>query len=165
MPFSRKFREGMGFPEEGQIVDGFTVESVSVSHVGVSEGRYEYPFEIVVKGEGNANKVKTAFKGFFKARRTVFSEYGNPYQCHHGKVEVKDLGSGKFSIVSRGACTRVFLKDELERFTASLKEKGTSRWQHGRNRTENHNRRIPEKVRKGDFSEKPVLSITLLSAR
>jgi len=124
MPFSRKFREGMGFPEEGQIVDGFTVESVSVSHVGVSEGRYEYPFEIVVKGEGNANKVKTAFKGFFKARRTVFSEYGNPYQCHHGKVEVKDLGSGKFSIVSRGACTRVFLKDELERFTASLKEKG-----------------------------------------
>jgi len=124
MPFSRKFREGMGFPEEGQVVGGFTVESVSVSHVGVSEGRYEYPLEITVKGEGTINKVKAAFKEFFKARRTVFSEYGNPYQCHHGKAEVRDLGGGRFSIVSRGACTRVFLKDEFERFAAYLKEKG-----------------------------------------
>jgi len=124
MPFSRKFREGMGFPGEGQVVNGFTVESVSVSHVGISEGRYEYPFEIVVKGEGNAAKVKAAFKEFFKARRTVFSEYGNPYQCHHGKMEVKDLGGLRFSIVSHGACTRVFLKDEFERFAAYLKENG-----------------------------------------
>ncbi len=114
----------MGFPEEGQIVDGFSVESVSVSHVGVSEGRYEYPSEIVVKGEGNVNKVKAAFKGFFKARRTVFSEYGNPYQCHHGRMEVKDLGSGRFSVTSRGACTRVFLRDEFERFAAYLRERG-----------------------------------------
>lgn len=114
----------MGFPSEGQVVDGFTVESVSVSHVGVSEGRYEYPFEIIVKGEGTPNKVKAAFKVFFKARRTVFSEYGNPYQCHHGRMEVKDLGGGRFSITSRGACTRVFLKDEFERFAAYLKEKG-----------------------------------------
>ncbi|MEM2889538.1 MAG: hypothetical protein QXR42_08745 [Candidatus Bathyarchaeia archaeon] len=85
MPFSRTFRLGMGFPEEGQVIDGFTVESVSVSHVGVSAGRYEYPFEIIVKGEGNINKVKATFKAFFKTRRTVFSGYGNPYQCHHGK--------------------------------------------------------------------------------
>lgn len=114
----------MGFPEEGQVVEGFTVESVSVSHVGVSAGRYEYPFELIVRGEGNANKVKTAFKEFFKARRTLFSEYGNPYQCHHGKMEVKDLGGGRFSVTSRGVCTRVFLKDEFEKFAAYLSEKG-----------------------------------------
>ena len=124
MPFSRKFREGMGFPQEGQAVDGFTVESVSVSHVGVSAGHYEYPFKLIVRGEGTANKVKAAFKEFFKARRTLFSEYGNPYQCHHGKMEVQDLGGGRFLVTSRGTCTRVFLKDEFEKFAAYLKEKG-----------------------------------------
>ena len=113
----------MGFPSEGQVVNGFMVESVSVGYVGVSEGQYEYPVEMIVKGEDNAGKVKAAFKEFFKARRTVFSEYGNPYQCHHGKIEVKDLGSGRFSIISRGACTRIFLKDEFERFAAYLKER------------------------------------------
>lgn len=114
----------MGFPEKGQVINGFTVESVSVSHVGVSAGRYEYPFEIIVKGEGNAQKVKAAFKGFFKTRRTIFSGYGNPYQCQHGKMEIKDLGDGRFSITARGACVRVYLKDELQRFVEHLSKKG-----------------------------------------
>ena len=124
MPFSRKFSEGMGFPKEGQVVNGFTVESVSVSHVNVGVGRYEYPFELTVKGEGNINKVKATFKEFFKTRRTLFSEFGNPYQCQHGKMEVNDLGDGKFSVTSRGSCTRVFLKNEFERFVAYLTENG-----------------------------------------
>ena len=124
MPFSRKYRTGMGFPEEGQVVNGFTVESVSVSHVGVNAGRYEYPFEIIVKGEGNANKVKATFKEFFKTRRILFSGYGNPYQCQHGKIEIKDLGDGRFSIKARGACVRVYLKDELQRFAEYLSKKG-----------------------------------------
>jgi hypothetical protein len=124
MPFSRKFREGMGFPKESQVVNGFTVESVSVSHVNVGVGRYEYPFELIVKGKGNTNKVKATFKEFFKTRRTLFSEFGNPYQCQHGKMEVKDLGNGKFSVTSRGSCTRVFLKDEFEKFVAYLTENG-----------------------------------------
>jgi hypothetical protein len=124
MPFSRKFREGMGFPKESQVVNGFTVESVSVSHVNVGVGRYEYPFELTVKGKGNTNKVKATFKEFFKTRRTLFSEFGNPYQCQHGKMEVKDLGNGKFSVTSRGSCTRVFLKDEFKNFVAYLTENG-----------------------------------------
>jgi hypothetical protein len=124
MPFSRKFREGMGFPKESQVVNGFTVESVSVSHVNVGVGRYEYPFELIVKGKGNTNKVKATFKEFFKTRRTLFSEFGNPYQCQHGKMEVKDLGNGKFSVTSRGSCTQVFLKDEFKNFVAYFTENG-----------------------------------------
>lgn len=124
MPFSHTFRTGMGFPEEGQIINGFMVESVTVSHVGVSAGRYEYPFEIIINGEGNVKKVKATFKGFFKTRRTIFSGYGNPYQCHHGKMEIKDLGDGRFSITSRGACVRVYLKNELQRFAEHLSKKG-----------------------------------------
>jgi hypothetical protein len=65
--------------------------------------------------------VKQTFKAFFQARRTLFSGYGNPYQCRHGKMEVQNLGNGKFSIISRGVCIRVYLKSELERFIKHLR--------------------------------------------
>ena len=39
-------------------------------------------------------------------------------------MEVKDLGDAKFSVTSRGSCTRVFLKDEFEKFAAYLTENG-----------------------------------------
>ena len=110
----------MGFPKEGQVISGFTVESVSISHIGVSSGHYEYPTEIIVSGKGGAGKVKQAFKRFFQARRTLFSGYGNPYQCRHGKMKVQRLGEGRFSITSQGGCIRVYLRPELERFMEHL---------------------------------------------
>lgn len=40
MPFARKFENGMGFPKVGQVIKGFTIESVSVSHVNIKGGYY-----------------------------------------------------------------------------------------------------------------------------
>lgn len=124
MPFARKFENGMGFPKVGQVIKGFTVESVSVSHVNIRGGHYEYPAEIIVKGEGGANRVKRAFKEFYEVRRTIFSGYGNPYQCGHGKIDVQSLGGGKFLMASRGACVRIHLVPELKRFMAYLFQNG-----------------------------------------
>lgn len=122
MPFSRKFQNGMGFPKEDQVIDGFTVESVSVSHINISDGHYEYPTEIVVRGKGSTNKVRKTFKEFFKTKRTLFSGYGNPYQCRHGKMVVQSLGNCRFSITARGTCVRIYLRDELVRFMEYLYE-------------------------------------------
>jgi len=122
MPFSHKFQMGMGFPKEGQVVGGFTVESVSVSHVNIEGGHYEYPTEMIVNGEGSTSEVKNAFKEFFKARRTLFSGFGNPYQCRHGKMVVQRLEAGRFSITTQGVCIRVYLRPELERFIKHLNE-------------------------------------------
>ena len=120
MPFSSKFRNGMGFPKEGQVIDGFTVESVSVSHINISRGHYEYPTEVIVRGQGNANAARRTFKEFYRARRTLFSGYGNPYQCRHGKMMVQGLGDCRFSITTRGTCVRVYLRNELARFLEYL---------------------------------------------
>lgn len=120
MPFARKFEKGMGFPKVGQVVNGFTVESVSVRHVNIKGGYYEYPTEIVVKGEGSANQVKKTFKGFYNDRRTLFSGYGNPYQCGHGKMDIRKVGVGRFLMTSRGACMRINLMPELMSFMAYL---------------------------------------------
>jgi len=120
MPFARKFENGMGFPKVGQVIKGFTIESVSVSHVNIKGGYYEYPTEIIVKGEGGANQVKRAFKEFHDDRRTLFSGYGNPYQCVHGKIDVQSLGGGMFLIASRGACVCIYLVPELKIFMGYL---------------------------------------------
>ena len=57
MLFARKYRREMGLLKEGIVVDGFRVESVSVMHIGVDRGVYEYPTEMVVEGRGNAERV------------------------------------------------------------------------------------------------------------
>ncbi len=122
MPFASEYRRGMGFPKEGEVVAGFSVESVRVEHVSVSRGRYEYPTEIIVKGKGGKMKVRKAFRKFFDTRKTLFSGYGNPYQCMPGKMEIEGLDEGRFSIKARGTCVRVYLRDELNRFIQYLLE-------------------------------------------
>jgi len=124
MPFTRKFQNGMGFPKVGQVIKGFTVESISVSHVNIRGGFYEYPTEIVVKGAGDANRVKKTFKEFYSDRRTLFSGYGNPYQCVHGKIDVQSLGNDRFLIISSGSCIRIHLAPELEGFMEYLHNNG-----------------------------------------
>jgi len=70
------------------------------------------------------SKVKKAFSQFYKDRRTLFSGYGNPYQCLHQKMVVQRLGDDRFMITSRGACVRVHLLPELREYTEYLHKKG-----------------------------------------
>jgi len=126
LPFARKYKKSMGFPKEGTIVNGFTVESVSVKHIAAYSGKqsiYEYPTEITVKGVGNKNEVRKAFRSFFNTRRTIFSGYGNPYQCLPGKIQIESLGDSRFSITAKGTCVRIYLRNELNEFIGYLFEK------------------------------------------
>ncbi len=120
MPFAGEFRDAMGFPREGTEVDGFIVELVRVDHAGVGDGRYEYPTEIVLRGRGGKDGVRRALKPLFSTRRTIFSEFGNPYQCSPGRMAVESLGEGRYRVSARGAGVRIRLREELVRFLASL---------------------------------------------
>lgn len=124
MPFAGEFREAMRFPREGSEVGGFTVELVRVEHVGAGPGRYEYPTEIVLRGKGGQQGVQQALKFLFATRRTIFTGWGNPYQCSPGRMEVESLGEGRYRVTARGIGTRIHLREELERFVASLAAAG-----------------------------------------
>jgi hypothetical protein len=124
MPFAGEYREAMGFPREGTEVDGFVVELVRVEHAGIGDGRYEYPTEIVLRGKGGKEGVRRALKPLFATRRTIFSEFGNPYQCSTGRMTVESLGDGRYRVAARGVGVRVRLREELERFFASLATTG-----------------------------------------
>jgi hypothetical protein len=120
MPFAGDFRNAMPFPCEGAGLDGFVVELVRVEHVGAGDGRYEYPVEIVLRGKGGKEGARRALKPLATARRTIFSEFGNPYQCSIGRMEVASLGEGRYRVTARGVGVRVRLREELVRFLASL---------------------------------------------
>jgi hypothetical protein len=124
MPFAGEYREAMGFPREGTELGGFVIEHVRVEHAGVGDGRYEYPTEIVLRGAGGKDGVRRALKPLFATRRTIFSEFGNPYQCSPGRMTVESLGEGRYRVDARGAGGRIRLREELVRFFASLASTG-----------------------------------------
>ena len=106
----------MKFPKEGDKIKEFTIESIKVEHTPLGSGRYEYPTEIIVIGKGGKKGVRETFRQFFDQRITLFSGYGNPYQCQGGKMEIESLGENKYQIRAQGSCARIFLKRELEQF-------------------------------------------------
>lgn len=122
LPFAKKFKKCMELPEEGDFVEGFSVESIKVGHIGLHQGIYEYPTQLIVKGKGGKLGVRKAFKPIFDKISTTFSGYGTPYQCRGTKIQVKRLEEGKYLIKVHGVCTRVFLKEELIKFIQYLRE-------------------------------------------
>lgn len=124
MPFAGEYREAMGFPVAGDTVGGFLIEEFRVSHEGAGPGRYEYPIEVVVSGKGGKEGVRQALKPVFSRRMTIFTEFGNPYQCTGGRMDVESLGEGRYRVKARGIGTRVHLKEELMRFLGHLEASG-----------------------------------------
>jgi hypothetical protein len=124
MPFAGEFRSGMRLPHDGDAFGAFVVESVQVEHVGAAPGRYEYPLEIVVRGKGGKDGARKALKPVLDRRATIFSEFGNPYQCGIGTVKVESLGESRYRLRARGVGTRIHLRTELARFMDHLAAKG-----------------------------------------
>ena len=96
----------------------------TLGHVGIGSGRYEYPVEMVLQGKGGQQGVKRALKGFLDARRTLFSGYGNPYQCRFGRMEVESLRQGRYRLAGKGIGVRIYLRYELMRFLSYLAGSG-----------------------------------------
>ncbi len=124
MPFAGEFRSGMHFPGQGEQIGTFTLEEVGVGHTGVAPGRYEYPIEIILRGKGGMAGARKALKGLLDKRATIFSEFGNPYQCSIGGVKVESLGKERYRLTARGVGVRVDLRRELARFVDYLGEGG-----------------------------------------
>ncbi|UCE13841.1 MAG: hypothetical protein JSV04_01375 [Candidatus Heimdallarchaeota archaeon] len=120
MPFAKKYSKHMKLPKEGEFIDNFLIELVKIEHIAMGSGKYEYPTEMIVSGKGGKKQVKDVFKKLFDQRITLFSGYGNPYQCQGGRMEIESLGERKYKIKARGSCVRFFLKRELYEFLLFL---------------------------------------------
>ncbi len=124
MPFAGEFSDGMRLPKAGAVVGGFTVESIQVEHVGAGPGRYEYPIELVVRGKGGKAGARKALKPLLDSRATIFSGYGNPYQCSIETIQVETIQPERYRVRARGLGNRVDLRCELARFLGWLAAAG-----------------------------------------
>ena len=125
LPTSKKYWREMGFPNEGEVVGGFRIKSVSIKHVAAYTdklARYEYPTNIIVEGEGTVDDVKEAFMKFFIGEKTLHSSYENPYQCEPGKIVVYFLGENRFKIEALGSCVRALEEKPQTEESLDLKE-------------------------------------------
>ncbi|MHA2281807.1 MAG: hypothetical protein ACXAC5_13270 [Promethearchaeota archaeon] len=112
----------MRFPKEGDVINGFEVLSINITHTNLKSGIYEYPTEIIVEGKGGKTKVREVFKKYFNQRITTFSGYGNPYQMHGGRIEIIALDKQKYKIKAIGIGVRIYLRRELNQFFEFLVE-------------------------------------------
>ncbi|UCB60807.1 MAG: hypothetical protein JSW72_01725 [Candidatus Bathyarchaeota archaeon] len=110
MPFSKKFTKIMGFPKEGDTVNQFVVESLSVDHIYIQKSkprRYEYSVKMVVRGKGNMADVAAAFDPLLHQKNVrTTSGYGNPYSCSIGQMNISRADEEKYVIDAKGRCTR-----------------------------------------------------------
>ena len=124
MPFAKSFKRAMALPEAGEVIGGFTVAQVDVTHISTEHGRYRYPITIDLKGKGGRQAVRRILGRLASATVVHFSSYGNPYQLSIEKLEVQSLGQSRYRVIANGLGARIFLKQELIRFFEFLAANG-----------------------------------------
>lgn len=117
MPFANKYQFTMRIPAAGSRWGDFEVLTCEVGHVE-HDGVIDYPWSMVLAGPGGVAGVRRALREHLDHGRTTFSGFGNPYQLRLGRVEVKSLGTRRYSVTGLGLGVRVDLERELSRFVA-----------------------------------------------
>ena len=99
----------MEFHKEDEIIGGFKVISVDITHIAdYSDGlaRYSYPTVIIVEGSGSLQDVRSEFSKWFDTEKTIYSGYGNPYKANTGAMEIQELKMNRHKITAFGTAIR-----------------------------------------------------------
>jgi hypothetical protein len=128
MPFAKKFQAMVEFPFEGDVVDGFTIESVDVRDVQGGAAGYVYGVNMVLQGVGGQQGVRKALKKLINSHPMTFSGYGNPYQLWFRKstMNIESLGDRRYAVQIEGSGCRIYIGEELNRFLAHLEKTGVA---------------------------------------
>lgn len=99
----------MEFPKEDEIIEGFKVISIDITHIAdYSDGlaRYSYPTEIIVESLGSFQDVRDTFSKWFDKEKTIYSGYGNPYKTNTGAMKIEELKNNRYKITAIGTAIR-----------------------------------------------------------
>lgn len=122
LPFAEQFHRCMKLPHDGEMVDKFLIQSCKVSHRNIFDGVYSFPIELVIIGEGGKQDVSIVFKPIFQKVISLYTEYGNLYQCRCEKLVIQLIAPKTYKITTTGIGCRIYPKKELEAFIQFLKE-------------------------------------------
>lgn len=121
MPFAEQFQRCMKLPHEGEMIEKFLVQTIKVSHKNLLDGVYSFPVEVIIIGEGGKQEVVKVFKPIFNKVISLYTEYGNLYQCRTEKLDVESIAPKTFKLTTTGIGCRIYPKKELEAFIQFLK--------------------------------------------
>ncbi|HLX52372.1 MAG TPA: hypothetical protein VKR58_00425 [Aquella sp.] len=111
MPKPREYLNGYQI-RQGMNLAGYTLKSVDLKHETISRyHEYHYPIVMIWEPRSNAGSLSTLVNqldNHVSKDRVIYTEYGNPYQCHFGDLSHHYQNSnGDVVINSMGVCKRV----------------------------------------------------------
>jgi hypothetical protein len=109
MPEREEYLKGYNL-HEGMQLAGFTLKHIDLKHETITRYReYHYPIVMIWESQGgNSQELIRALDDHVKQDRTIYTKYGNPYECHFGTLQHHYQNSqGELVVNSMGVCRRV----------------------------------------------------------
>lgn len=110
MPDIGRFVEGFGLTQ-GMVLAGYQLASLKGGEKTIVRNRrYEYPLTLTFVRNTQADTPQALlqkFKSLTSANRIINSEYGNPYMCHIGNVQMRSSANNTVTITALGTSHRV----------------------------------------------------------
>lgn len=111
MPKVGKYLSGFGL-QEGSYLDGYFLAKISAEHVSVRRYReYQYPVTMTWQVYDQTANYSNLFRDlsiYLSGDRTIYTSYGNPYQCNFGQLSLNKITPSEVVITARGTCQRIF---------------------------------------------------------
>lgn len=89
---------------------GYELIDIEVGHVQIQRyRRYQYPTMMIWRQIHPAANPQDLLKGLGEhlgANRTIWTSYGNPYDCNFGRLELVSESQGTVQIEATGTCVR-----------------------------------------------------------
>ncbi len=110
MPGVRKYERGFGV-DLGMVMADYKLVELQINHQQLIRFRkYDYPTYMLWKPlskSANPEYLEAELKDHLGKNRIINSEYGNPYRCIFGDLDIKELSTGELEITTTGYCTRI----------------------------------------------------------
>ena len=111
-------------PKPGLFLQGFNVNTnlnianyklthIDIGHDTISRfHKYQYPmkltFQYIGNGKADINNLITNFQNYVNGNKIINSEYGNPYQCNFGHIQLLSNNGNAVVLQSLGTSMRVY---------------------------------------------------------
>jgi len=91
---------------QGLMLAGWRLDQIEIQHITVDRYHlYRYPTKLHWLGSGSIDELLKQLKHHL-FDRVINSEYGNPYYCEIGRLDVLGSSDGGVTIGFEGSCTR-----------------------------------------------------------
>jgi len=109
MPDIDRFLKGFHI-YQGLVLDGYQLTNTSSTEQQIVRYRkYSYPITLTFTFTGKHSKTDLLplLKRHVGGKKVIYSEYGNPYECSFGKLNIIKQSDKSIVIKTIGVCIRV----------------------------------------------------------